>query len=204
MSTDTVTTVDLLRHGEPEGGVRYRGSVDDPLSKTGWKQMRTAVGDHCPWDVIVSSPLRRCAEFAQELSRRHELPLSIAPGFREISFGDWEGHTADEIMTANPEALSLFWRDPLRHPPPNGEPLLACNRRVTAAWRDLLQLQSDRHVLLVAHGGIIRIVLRQVLEMPLKRLWRLEVPYATFSRVRVYRNGSLPEPLLEFHGKGLE
>jgi alpha-ribazole phosphatase/probable phosphoglycerate mutase len=204
MNEEIVTTVDLLRHGEPAGGVRYRGSIDDPLSETGWAQMRAAVDDHCPWHAVVSSPLRRCAEFARELSRRHQLPLSIAPGFREISFGEWEGHTVAEVMAANPEALSRFWRDPLNHPPPNGEPLLACNRRVAAAWHGLLRHQSGRHVLLVAHGGVIRIVLRQVLDMPLKRLWRLEVPYATFSRIRVYHNGIQPEPLLEFHGKGLE
>jgi len=64
------TQIDLLRHGEPVGGRRYRGQTDDPLSEKGWQQMRAAVLDVQGWDVIYSSPLRRCAEFAQELSRR--------------------------------------------------------------------------------------------------------------------------------------
>ena len=48
------TTVDLLRHGEPEGGKKFRGAVDDPLSPQGWAQMRTAVGDGRDWQVIRS------------------------------------------------------------------------------------------------------------------------------------------------------
>ncbi len=51
------TLVDLMRHGEPVGGVRFRGNVtDDPLSNLGWSQMWDAVGDHHPWDQLISSP----------------------------------------------------------------------------------------------------------------------------------------------------
>ena len=39
------TIIDLLRHGEPDGGQKFRGAVDDPLSPHGWEQMRSAVGD---------------------------------------------------------------------------------------------------------------------------------------------------------------
>ena len=58
------TVVDLLRHGEPDGGQKFRGSVDDPLNVRGWEQMRTAVGNYREWEVIISSPLIRCAAFA--------------------------------------------------------------------------------------------------------------------------------------------
>ena len=85
------TIVDLLRHGEPEGGQMFRGAVDDPLSPRGWDQMRTAVGDYREWDAIVSSPLVRCAAFAGELAERLDRPLEIVREFSEISFGVWEG-----------------------------------------------------------------------------------------------------------------
>jgi alpha-ribazole phosphatase len=203
MSPETVTTVDLLRHGEPEGGVRYRGSQDDPLSETGWGQMRAAVGERCLWDIIVSSPLRRCALFARELGARHDIPVEIEAGFREMSFGDWEGRTAAEILADTPSALERFWGDPVNHPPPGGEALPDCDRRVSRSWQRLQARHPGRHVLVVAHGGVIRMVLRQVLEIPLKHLWRLEVAYATLSRVRIYAGGTQthPRPLLIFHGK---
>ncbi len=97
--------------------------MDDPLSECGWEQMRTAVGEHHPWDVIVSSPLRRCAAFARELAERHGLPLETEPEFREISFGAWEGRTTTEIDAVTSDAQRRFWSDPLNYPPPDGEPL---------------------------------------------------------------------------------
>lgn len=192
------TTVDLLRHGEPEGGQKFRGALDDPLSLRGWEQLRTAVGPYCDWQVIVSSPLIRCAAFAHELAQRLERPLEIIPEFRELHFGDWEGRTSAEIHAADPLALTRFWRDPLNHPVPGGETIVAFDQRVGQAWNALLERHRSRHVLLVAHGGSIRIVLRRVLDMPLQRIWRFEVPYAALSRVRHHRDPA-DEPQLVFH-----
>jgi alpha-ribazole phosphatase/probable phosphoglycerate mutase len=91
------TTLDLMRHGEPVGGRRYRGQIDDPLSEKGWAQMHAAVGDAAPWTRIVSSPLLRCRAFAETLSDRHGLPLALDDRLKEVGFGDWEGKSAAEI-----------------------------------------------------------------------------------------------------------
>jgi alpha-ribazole phosphatase/probable phosphoglycerate mutase len=204
MNEDIVTTVDLLRHGEPEGGNRYRGTLDDPLSSLGWEQMRVAIGDRHLWDAIISSPLRRCADFARELATQLRLRLDIEPDLREMTFGDWEGRTLTEIMRATPQALELFWRDPVNYPPPGGEPLPIYAARVIAAWQTVLERHAGRHVLIVGHGGMIRMVLQDILGMPLQHIWRLEVPYANFSRVRIHGRGREATPLLVFHGKTLE
>ena len=76
------TIVDLLRHGEPEGGQMFRGAVDDPLSLRGWEQMRAAVGDCRDWNTVITSPLIRCAAFARELAERLDRPLEIVDGLR--------------------------------------------------------------------------------------------------------------------------
>ena len=80
------TTFDLMRHGTPVGGRKYRGQIDDPLSAEGWAQMRAAVAGQCPWDVIISSPLLRCVEFARELAQRHDLALELDD--RLVAFAD--------------------------------------------------------------------------------------------------------------------
>ena len=56
MSDPLSTVIDLLRHGEPLGGRRYRGQRDDPLSEQGWRQMRASVGGYREWQAVVSSP----------------------------------------------------------------------------------------------------------------------------------------------------
>lgn len=192
------TTVDLLRHGEPEGGQKFRGAVDDALSPHGWEQMRATVGDYRDWQVIVSSPLIRCAAFARELAERLDRPLEIVPEFVELSFGVWEGRSVADVNTTDPQMLARFWRDPVAHPIPDGEPVADFDRRVGRAWDALLERHRGRHLLLVAHGGIIRMVLRQLLEIPVRRIWRIEVPFAAISRIRQHRDPDA-EPHLVFH-----
>lgn len=195
------TTVDLLRHGEPEGGQKFRGALDDPLSALGWKQLRTAVGDYRDWEVIVSSPLIRCAAFAKELAERLDRPLEIAPDFRELSFGIWEGRTSAEVYAADSLALTQFWRDPVAHPIPGGEAVSDFDRRIGIAWKALLERYQGQHVLLVAHGGTIRMALRQALDLPLRNLWRFEVPYAALSRVRRHKDPDAVPQLVFLNGR---
>jgi alpha-ribazole phosphatase len=192
------TIVDLLRHGEPEGGQMFRGAVDDPLSPRGWDQMRAAVGDYREWDAIVSSPLVRCAAFAGELAERLDRPLEIVGEFSEISFGVWEGRAVAEVHETDSLALARFWRDPVAYPIPGGEPVADFDRRVGQAWGSLLERHHGRHVLLVVHGGTIRMVLRRLLDMPVRRIWRFEVPFASVSRIRLHRDPEA-EPHLAFH-----
>jgi len=193
------TLVDLLRHGEPVGGKKYRGQLDDPLSELGWQEMREAVGSDCPWDVIVTSPLARCAAFARELSSSHGRPLVLEPRLKEIGFGAWEGRTAAELLSEDPERLTRFWSDPVRHRPPGAEPLPAFRDRVVLAWDEIISRHSGKRVLVVCHAGVIRMLVRHVLDMPLERLFRLHVPSASLSRVIVERNGTGVLPRLLFH-----
>lgn len=194
------SVIDLLRHGEPEGGARFRGHLDDPLSVAGWAQMRGAAGKGGAWDVVVTSPLRRCADFAVELAARLEVPLESDTRLREIGFGAWEGLTAEQIAAREPEALARFWHDPARHAPPGGEALADFEKRVAAAWDELLQRHAGRRVLLVCHGGVIRLILARVLDMPRTGLFRLNVPFASTSRVRIWGEQSQPE-LVFLNGK---
>ena len=119
---DTVV-LDLIRHGEPEGGVRYRGSVDDPLSQTGWQQLRQATNQcGCRWDAIFTSPMLRCHEFARELSSQQQRPLTVVEDLRELCFGTLEGLTPKQAWQQQPELLAKLWQDPAGHTPPEGEP----------------------------------------------------------------------------------
>lgn len=203
MTQSVATTLDLLRHGEPVGGSRYRGQIDDPLSDKGWAQMRAAVGDAHPWDRIISSPLTRCSDFARELAARHTLPLDMEPRLMELGFGEWEGRTTAELMRTDADILARFWRDPLHHTPPGGETLPAFQTRVVDAWNDLLAQHRGRHLLLVCHAGVIRLLLSHALGMPLAHMFRIQVANASLSRLRVdhHPEGLLPQ--LIFHAGSL-
>lgn len=161
--------------------------------------MREAVADHAPWDVIVTSPLRRCAEFAEELARRHTLPLERDERLKEIGFGEWEGCTAEQLTAHDPDMLMNFYRDPVGHRPPGAEPLTDFRRRVTAVWEELLDCHCGRHLLIVAHAGVMRMILCQVLGMPEERMFSILVPNAGVTRIRVDGTGDTRLAQLVFH-----
>ncbi len=200
---NAVTQVDLLRHGEPQGGSRYRGQKDDPLTERGWQQMREAVGDHVAWDAIVSSPLRRCQAFAQWLADARGIPLSFEERFKEVGFGSWEGMTKDEIEAQAPGTVAAFYRDPLHERPAGAEPLQEFCDRVLSAWASLLTTHAGRRVLLVTHAGVMRMVIGGVLAAPLDRAYRIHVPYAGVSRVAVHGRGVEARAQLLFHAGSL-
>lgn len=179
--------IDLLRHGDAAGGPRYRGSTDDPLTATGWEQMRAAVAGQ-RWDRVVSSPLARCRAFAEALAAERGIDLAVDARLREMDFGRWEGRSAKELMRADRDALLRFWSDPVAHPPPGGEPLAALARRVLEAWREHADAAAGERVLLVSHGGPIRVILGHLAGIPQAALISLQVPPASLHRI-VLRDG---------------
>ena len=179
------TIIDVIRHGEPEGGSKYRGQVDDPLSEKGWAQMRAAVEGRNDWQQIITSDLSRCAAFAEEVGGRLSIPVEATDQFREIGFGDWEGMTAKEILAADEDALSAFWRDPMVNTPPNAEALGDFFQRIENAWDAMLQQHAGKKILLVGHAGMMRVLLLKALAMPLEGFYRFDPRNATIVRIRV-------------------
>jgi len=180
------TLIDLIRHGEPEGGSMYRGhSIDDPLSEKGWQQMRSATNGDVPWQHIISSPLIRCQAFAQELADKHDIPLSIEHDLREVGFGSWEGKTRQQIKNDNIQEYEDFYRDPVNCRPPEAEPLDGFISRVTCAYQVQRKQHSGKHILIVAHAGVIRAIVADTLHTEPLGLYRITVDNAGISRIRV-------------------
>jgi alpha-ribazole phosphatase/probable phosphoglycerate mutase len=192
-------TLDLMRHGEPVGGRKYRGRIDDPLSEKGWAQMRDTVGDAAPWTRIVSSPLTRCRAFAETLAERHDLPLSLDERLMEVGFGVWEGKSAAEIEADAPGSLARFKADPVNARPAGAESLAVFHARVAAGLEDLLVQHREQHVLLVGHAGVIRMAFAWALHIPLEHAYRIEVASASLTRLR-FDDGRAS---LVFHGGSL-
>lgn len=192
-------TLDLMRHGEPVGGRRYRGQLDDPLSEKGWAQMHGALGEAAPWTHIVASPLLRCRAFAETLAQRHGLPLALDERLKEVGFGDWEGKSAAEIEQATPGVLARFKADPVHMRPAGAEPLADFHARVAASLAELVAHAGERHVLLIGHAGVMRMALAWALHIPLEHAYRIEVATASLTRLR-FDDGRAS---LVFHGSQL-
>ena len=173
------TYIDVIRHGEPVGGQRYRGySIDDPLTEKGWAQMRAAIPEQPQWQHIVSSPLSRCLAFSQELAKTLNIEYSIEDRVKEIGFGDWEGKTPKDILAEDSEALNHFYKDPVNNRPQGAEPLDTFSQRVWHAYQSIAENHKGKHILIVAHAGVARAITANILKMSLDDVYsRLRVEY---------------------------
>lgn len=181
--------VGLLRHGETEGGNRFRGHTDDPLTAAGLAQMHAAIAGSGDWNRIISSPLARCAAFADDFTCQHALPLTFDARLKEMHFGAWEGRSAAELMETDAGALGQFWANPLRNTPPDGEPLTEFEARVLGAWNEIINEYTGQQVLVVTHGGVIRVLLCHLLQRPVRDLLSIEVKPASLHQIHLARHG---------------
>ncbi len=190
------TYIDVIRHGEPVGGRRYRGySIDDPLTEKGWMQMRSAVPESPKWQHIISSPLKRCLAFSEELANDLQIPFTVEDNVKEIGFGEWEGKTPEDILAQDSEALSHFYADPVRNRPNGAEPLDTFSERVWNAYLDTLSIHKDKHILIVAHAGVARAITANILKMSLDDVYsRLKIEYGAIIHSAVEEN--LPPKLI--------
>jgi broad specificity phosphatase PhoE len=192
------TYIDVIRHGEPVGGRRYRGySVDDPLTEKGWAQMRASVPASPQWQHIVSSPLKRCLDFSRALANDLQIPFTVEDNMKEIGFGSWEGKTPDEILAEDSEALNHFYKDPVNNRPDGAEPLDTFSERVWNAYLQILEQHHGKHVLVVAHAGVARAITANILNMSLDDVYsQLRIEYGAVISSSV-DDGSAPRLLIK-------
>jgi len=170
--------IDLLRHGETQFSHTLRGHLDDELTPKGWQQMQSTIEQDTnqTWDVIVSSSLKRCACFAEQLSKTTELPLLLNHDLKEMYFGDWEGISTQQIYETSPELLANFWQKPTQFCPPHAETLMQFQTRVLKGFQELLvemQNQNWQHALVVTLGGVIKLLACLAKQQPLDDLLKM-------------------------------
>lgn len=202
------TFIDVMRHGEPEGvcpegGTILRGRTDHALTDKGWLQAyqraEQLLNDGNEWDVIISSPLIRCAHFAKALITEKLMShpdCLIDARWREIDYGDWDGLSTAKIWQDSPELMEKMWQDPMEFCAPKGEAVTDFSMRIEQAWSDLLMQHQGKRILLVCHGGVMRLLLKQLLLLAPEAMNRFAIPYAAVSRFRIDHSTSEEEQAL--------
>ena len=182
-----------------------RGRINHALTQQGWQQMRDAIAlieardKLFRWTHIVTSPLQRCSAFADVIAQKQGLPLQTESSWQEIDYGDWDGMPLTDWREQAGPMFQEFRRDMSRLQPPNGENFVTFKDRVLQAWLDLQSLPDNSHVLLVTHGGVLRVILPTVLGMPLNRSQPLHIPFASCSRVNLEVKGGHVQSQVIFH-----
>jgi len=179
----------LVRHGATANNAqgRFTGQSDMPMSALGERQAEALaarlVRQHL--DHVVSSDLRRASDMAWRIAAQHDTALQLDPDLREISMGDWEGASLDEIQAREPEQVRR-WRDnPLTFTPPGGETILQVRDRLVRALDRWYADTPDGTILWVTHGGCIGILLCHLLGVDLRRRWQFRKDNAALSELEI-------------------
>jgi len=170
----------LVRHGETvwnqEG--RFLGQSDLVLNEKGGIQAQEAadllVGEKI--DLVFSSDLLRALITSRAIASIHNTPVRIIPSLREINFGDWEGLTFKEIKTRDPALLNEWLEDPFKVRIPGGETAQEVWCRVIGAWNSISDGAADQDtVVIVAHGGPLRLLLCHLTGVDSSRQWEFNL-----------------------------
>ncbi|MFM1769042.1 MAG: Phosphoserine phosphatase 1 [Verrucomicrobiota bacterium] len=177
----------LLRHGEVEERYHrvFGGRIDMNLSPRGHEQAAALAGylRHRPLDAVYVSPLRRAQQtLAPILSHCPQPPVTL-PGLREVDFGDWTGLSWEQVH-ARFQISAFQWLDQIEEGAiPGGESAADFRARVAPCLEQILRDHPGQTVGVVCHGGVIRMALSILLELPLPKTAGLEIDYASVTRV---------------------
>ena len=170
-------TIYLLRHGEIPGSSprRFVGQTELDLTACGREQMRRTAGrlKGAGVDRLVASPLGRCRESAGIVGAALGLSPEIEPAFSEITLGDWEGLTIDDVRQRFPGSYEERGKDIANFRPPAGESFVDLSDR---AWPVFLRILAGeaKSIVIVGHAGVNRVLLCHLLQRPLAQL--LDIP----------------------------
>lgn len=198
-----LTTIILVRHGRTilteSHRLSGRGGEDPQLSEAGIQdaqavaQELSKVSHLGPYakvlrpTVVVSSPIARTRETAAIIATKLGISVEINNDVAEISFGDWDGHTNQEVAANWPDHFEQ-WRGDVKISPPGGESLEDFDVRVQNGLADILKKYEGQTVIVVSHVMPIRGFLKSALQAGWPAYWRTSVAPCSMSIIRFWGN----------------
>jgi 2,3-bisphosphoglycerate-dependent phosphoglycerate mutase len=163
----------LVRHGETQWNRagRIQGyHADSPLTATGGEQAR-ALGERLARegiDALYSSDAGRTRETAEPIGVATRLPVVQDKALRERNYGAFEGRNFTEIEVEFPVEFGKFrTRDP-HYAPPGGESAAQFRDRVMTVLQGIAARAVGRRVAVITHGGVLGVLYRQAMSIPLE------------------------------------
>ncbi len=169
----------FLRHGQSTANAEgwLAGHTDAPLSLLGQQQADQAADAvlDVPFDRVWVSDLSRARETWSRVrpdSAVWDGPITVHPGLRERTLGDWDGHPRETLDAVDAFSVLVTWAGR----PPNGESHADLARRVLTTLAALESEQGPADTLVVCHGAFMRVVLGMLDGRDREALCRVRFP----------------------------
>lgn len=201
MNRPAPTRLYFIRHAEVEARYQqvFGGRLDVDLSPRGEQQAQAlAAGlEKTHFDALYASPMKRVRRTLEPLLARNGHQPVFLDELREVDFGAWTGCTWEEVRARFGKSPYDWLHELERGGIPDAEPLPAYRRRVAGALATILARHPGGTVAVACHGGVIRMALAHLLDLPLSKMAHFEVDYASLTIV-AHRPGRAEVRLLNF------
>ncbi|MBI5827872.1 MAG: histidine phosphatase family protein [Deltaproteobacteria bacterium] len=188
-----MTRIYLARHGQVVNHheLRYNGHFDVDITDTGVEQMRRLADllANEPVKAVYSSDLQRAVKGARIIGARLGIEPVMKHPLRELSLGRWEGLTREEAADRFPEEAGFRFKDLAVSRIKGGESLLDLKARVMPAIGGIIELHRGASVCIVAHGGVNRVILSDVMGLPIENFFRIEQDYGCLNIIDCFPDG---------------
>jgi probable phosphoglycerate mutase len=199
--TEPLTTIILVRHGRTHltesKRISGRGGENPGLSDSGREDAHNVakalaeIGNSGPWShlnpisAIVSSPIQRTLDTAHIISNELGLGVEVNENIAEISFGDWDGQTHDDVISKWRNEFEE-WQGSWTASPPNGESLEDFDTRVQQGRREILAAHAGKTVAVVSHVMPVRGFIRAGMDSGVAGYWRPQISPCSITIIRFW------------------
>jgi probable phosphoglycerate mutase len=170
----------LIRHGEIDTGneKKYVGITDLSLDNEGIEQAHLIKNyfSNIPIDKVYTSPLKRCLQTTEIILKEKEQAYTLVDDLKEINMGTWENRPIQYIKENFPKSYEERGKDIEFFIPPQGESFHQLAGRAMKAFERIVKLEGET-IMIVAHAGINKVILSQILGYPLSDIFSIQQPY---------------------------
>ena len=180
----------VVRHGQTEWNKKdiFRGRKDIPLDESGKKQAMLTANRIAQMNLTIkavyTSPMLRARETADNIATKLGLNIIAKDGLIEFDYGQWEGHSVDEVKKKYPQEYAHWLNDPQRLIIPDGEALGQVKERVDATVKAILK-DAKGNIVIVAHKAINKIVIGCLMRWEQDHYWKLEQDLAAINIIEI-------------------
>ena len=186
----THTSLLLIRHAEVEAKYQrvFGGTIDMNLSPLGHEQAGALAKwlKRQPLDAIYASPMKRVQQTLAPFATNGAPNPVVLPDLHEVDFGDWTGLGWEHVQEKF--GISAFtWLDQLEQGAiPNAENSRSYRTRIEPCLQQILRQSPQQNVAVFCHGGVIRMLLAILLDLPLPKMAAFEIDYASVTKVSLF------------------
>ncbi|MDN0106529.1 adenosylcobalamin/alpha-ribazole phosphatase [Yersinia rochesterensis] len=191
----------LVRHGQTEANLRgvFCGLTDVPLTPLGVEQAGNVAGwlAEVEFAHAASSQLLRARHTADIVLAGHSLNAEVDnksvdnklvdDQLNEMNFGEWEMRHHHDLQHEDPDAWAAWVADWQQASPTGGESFPQFSTRIESVVQSLLSTKdSEKNQLVVAHQGVLSLMLARLLAMPAVAMWHFHFEQGAYSVLEIH------------------